>query len=133
MRSRHSGNYYGWNVLAADLLIQTPRGDATVAYDFVTKTLEQRQSRSKLPGAVWGYIMFAFAWDILGLAAAIAFGNFPVRLLWFLWSTVVYVLTIQLVTGKKPWARRVLMVLMFPIGTMLLSKGQVSLYMRQES
>lgn len=71
--------------------------------------------------------------DLLGFFAAVAFGNQSVRLLWFLWSTVVYVLTIQLVDGRKPWAREVLMVLMFPIGTMLLSKRQLGLYMRQES
>ena len=101
-------------------------------YDFQTQTVERPYFKQELTGLIKSYLTFVFVWNGLGLMGALATRN-PARFVGVvLRSAAVYPTYLNLVR-KKPWAGVVLMVLTFPIGTLLLSMREVKLYMLQQS
>jgi len=100
-------------------------------YDFEAKSVKQPFFRQELPNLLKTYLTIVIAQNILGGIVAARSGNPSKLLVVFIWSAVVYPLYFQLVK-KKPWARTVLMVLTFPVGTALLLMPEAKLYVLQK-
>ena len=101
-------------------------------YDFVTHLVEKPYFKQNLPTEIKGFFIFLIVWNGLGIFRAITSHSTLALIMVVLWSAAIYPLYLQMVK-KRPWARSVLMILTFPIGTAMLLMREVKLYMLQKN